>query len=106
MTTEMAARIQAVWVPVVENRLAEAGEEVGVPARARRRPCPTMALWTDVRVRLSGSRNSTAASDQYPAHTASGVIGAADALGGGRRGDAGGAVAPVDPAPRAAGARP
>ena len=32
MATETAARIQAVWVPVVENRLADAGEEVGVPA--------------------------------------------------------------------------
>ena len=35
---------------------------------------PTMALWTDVVVRLSGSRKRTAASDQYPAQTASGVM--------------------------------
>ena len=34
---------------------------------------PTMALCTDVDVRLSGRRNRTAASDQYPAHTARGV---------------------------------
>ena len=34
---------------------------------------PVIALETDVGVRLLGSRNSTAASDQYPHHTSSGV---------------------------------
>ena len=63
MATDTAARIQAVCVPVVENRLARLvrkwAYQPGTPG-----PCPTMALWTDVRVRLAGSRNSTAASDQ------------------------------------------
>jgi hypothetical protein len=34
---------------------------------------PTMALDTDVGVLLFGSRNRTAASDQYPDHTSNGV---------------------------------
>ncbi len=63
MTTETAARIQAVWVPVVENRLPTSvrkwAYQPGAPSAM-----PTMADWTEVVVRLAGSRNSTAASDQ------------------------------------------
>ena len=64
MATETAARIQAVWVPVVENRLARLVRKWAYQPGHRRRPCPTMALWIDVRVRLAGSRKRTAASDQ------------------------------------------
>ena len=63
MATDTAARIHAVWVPVVENRLPRLvrkwAYQPGTPSAM-----PTMALWIDVRVRLAGSRNSTAASDQ------------------------------------------
>ena len=63
MATETAARIQAVSVPVVENRLPRWVRKLayhpGAPS-----DMPTMALWTDVVVRLAGSRKSTAASDQ------------------------------------------
>ena len=73
MVTEMAARIHAVWVPVVENRLAMVvrkwAYQPGTVAAM-----PVMALWTEVRVRLAGNRKRTAANDQYPAHTANGVM--------------------------------
>ena len=63
ITTDTAARIQAVWVPVVENRLPrlvrKCEYQPGCPDAM-----PTMALVTEVRVRLSGRRKSTAASDQ------------------------------------------
>ncbi len=63
MMTERSARIQAVWVPDVENRLPRFvrkwAYQPGCPSAM-----PTMALCTDVRVRLSGSRKRTAASDQ------------------------------------------
>ncbi len=63
MATETAARIQAVWVPVVENRLPRLvrkwAYQFGSPSAM-----PTMALWIELEVRLSGSTNSTAASDQ------------------------------------------
>ncbi len=72
MTTDTRARIHAVCVPVVENwwpRLVrKRAYQLGSPWAM-----PTMALETDVCVRLSGNTNSTAASDQNPAHTARGV---------------------------------
>ena len=72
MTTDTRARIHDVWVPLVENwwpRLfRKCPYQLGSPWAM-----PTTALETDDGVRLSGNRNSTAASDQNPAHTASGV---------------------------------
>ena len=63
MATETAARIQAVWVPVVENTLPRCVRKLayhpGVPSAM-----PTIALWTDVVVRFAGSRKRTAAKDQ------------------------------------------
>ena len=63
MATETAARIQAVWVPVVENRLATLVRKWAYHPGTTA-VMPEMALWIDVRVRLAGSRNRTAASDQ------------------------------------------
>ncbi len=72
MTTDTRARIHAVWVPDVENRLPRLvrkwAYQPGCPSAI-----PTTALWMEVVVRLSGSKNRTAASDQYPLHTTSGV---------------------------------
>ncbi len=63
ITTETTARIQAVCVPVVENRLPTSVRKWAYqPGDAS--AMPTMALWTEVVVRLAGSRNRTAASDQ------------------------------------------
>ncbi len=73
MATATMARIHAVWVPVVENTLPRSvrkcAYQPGWPGAM-----PTMALWIEVVVRLSGSTKRTAASHQYPAHTASGVM--------------------------------
>ena len=74
IVTETAARIQAVWVPECREEIAEAGSRSGPYQPGVLSDMPAMALWIDEAVRLAGSRKSTAASDQYPAHTASGVI--------------------------------
>ena len=71
-TSEAAARIQAHCVPVEVNwfemLVSTCPYQPGWLGTM-----PTMALCTDVDVRLFGRRNRTAASDQYPAHTTRGV---------------------------------
>src|SRR3984957_5572233 len=63
MGTDTAARIHAVCVPVVENRLARLLRKWAYHPGTTLL-MPEMALCTDVRVRLAGSPKSTAASDQ------------------------------------------